>query len=494
MSVISKDAYMKIQSYKRHGTSQRETARRLGLDKNTVSRWWDASEPEYDTRSQSQAVYLDQYKEYIIQQIKLCPQIRGTNLYYKLQDAFPDFECLRPAFYRYVKRLREQTGYYQFGNGKNGYREALPPGYEAQVDFGQYKLQDMYGKNLRVYFFCMILSYSNLGFVYFSRDPFTTQTAIRAHDYAFRYFGGRTQTIMYDQDRVFVASENLGNILFVPAFEQYVREIGYSIVLCRPRSPQTKGRVENFVKTVKNSFLDGRTYTGIDSLNSAALAWLDCAADFHRFKQAKYTPRYLFREESKYLIKVQHNEPEKDCTRIVGRENAVEYEYVEYELPKDKVAQGEEVRVREVDGTLLFYKSETNELIHKCLKATGSAMVVRYSGNYAPQDSVAITLFQRMFEEDPTAMEFLRILCEKMPRYKVANITRINTVSRRYAQHQMIEAFGHCVKAQKCTALEVIAWLVYKYGVSQGGLEELPRTLMLQSKSRALELMEEEHD
>jgi transposase-like protein len=60
VSIISKDAYMKIQSYKRHGTSQRETARRLGLDKNTVSRWWDASEPEYDTRSQSQAVYLDQ--------------------------------------------------------------------------------------------------------------------------------------------------------------------------------------------------------------------------------------------------------------------------------------------------------------------------------------------------------------------------------------------------------------------------------------------------
>ena len=80
VSVISKDTYMKIQRYKRHGTSQRETARRLGLDKNTVSRWWDASEPEYDTRSQSHAVYLDQYKEYIIQQLKLRPQIRGTNL------------------------------------------------------------------------------------------------------------------------------------------------------------------------------------------------------------------------------------------------------------------------------------------------------------------------------------------------------------------------------------------------------------------------------
>ena len=48
---------------------------------------------------------------------------------------------------------------------------------------------------------------------------------------------------MYDQDRVFVVSENLGNIIFVPEFEEYVNTVGYSIVLCRPRDPQTKGKV-----------------------------------------------------------------------------------------------------------------------------------------------------------------------------------------------------------------------------------------------------------
>jgi len=47
-------------------------------------------------------------------------------------------------------------------------------------------------------------------FVYFSPDPFTTKTAIKAHNYAFQYFGGRTQTILYDLDRVYVVSENLG--------------------------------------------------------------------------------------------------------------------------------------------------------------------------------------------------------------------------------------------------------------------------------------------
>ena len=73
---------------------------------------------------------------------------------------------------------------------------------------------------------------------------------------------------------MFVVSENLGNIIFVPEFEEYVNTVGYSIVLCRPRDPQTKGEVENFVKDIKENFLEGRTYAGIDSLNSAALNWL----------------------------------------------------------------------------------------------------------------------------------------------------------------------------------------------------------------------------
>ena len=39
--------------------------------------------------------------------------------------------------------------------------------------------------------------------------------------------------------------------------------------------PQSKGKVEEVIGYVKQSFLEGRVYTGIDSLNSAALAWLD---------------------------------------------------------------------------------------------------------------------------------------------------------------------------------------------------------------------------
>lgn len=176
-------------------------------------------------------------------------------------------------------------------------------GYEAQVDFGQFKMKDMYDRNLWVYFFCMVLSYSRVRFVYFSREPFRTKTAIEAHKYAFRYFGGRTQTILYDQDKVFVVSENYGNIILVLEFEDFIRQAGFSVILCHKSDPQTKGKVEIFVRYVKEGFLQGRLYAGIDSLNSAALERLDKEYNGTTHERTRKAPWELFREESKHLGK-----------------------------------------------------------------------------------------------------------------------------------------------------------------------------------------------
>ena len=87
--------------------------------------------------------------------------------------------------------------------------------------------------------------------------------------------GGRTQTILYDQDKVFVVSEHYGNIILVPEFEDFVQKSGFSVVLCHKRDPQTKGKIGSFVRYIKEGFLQGRLYAGIDSLNSAALEWPD---------------------------------------------------------------------------------------------------------------------------------------------------------------------------------------------------------------------------
>ena len=117
-------------------------------------------------------------------------------------------ELIKGAREDMAKTVKD-AGYVRPFGRKTSMRKDLPPGYEAQVDFGQYKMRNMYDRKVRVYFFCMVLSYSRMKFAYFSSDPFTTETAIEAHRLAFRYFSGRTQTILYDRDRVFVVSRVL---------------------------------------------------------------------------------------------------------------------------------------------------------------------------------------------------------------------------------------------------------------------------------------------
>ena len=221
--MISKDQFLELKHLKSLGVPTTTIAKKIGISVPSANKWLRLDEEAFENYLRNNTPYLEQYRAFIISILKICPQTPATNIMYRIKDQFPDFNCKKTTFFRYVKDLREQTGYIKPSERPTSFREETPPGYEAQVDFGQFKMKDMYDRNIRVYFFCMVLSYSRMRFVYFSREPFRTKTAVDAHKFAFRYFGGRTQTILYDQDRLFVISEKYGNIILVPEFEDFVR-------------------------------------------------------------------------------------------------------------------------------------------------------------------------------------------------------------------------------------------------------------------------------
>ena len=349
-----------------------------------ANKWLRLDEEAFENYLRNNTPYLEQYRAFIISILKICPQTPATNIMYRIKDQFPDFNCKKTTFFRYVKDLREQTGYIKPSERPTSFREETPPGYEAQVDFGQFKMKDMYDRNIRVYFFCMVLSYSRMRFVYFSREPFSTKTAVDAHKFAFRYFGGRTQTILYDQDRLFVISEKYGNIILVPEFEDFVRKAGFSVVLCHKSDPQTKGKVESFVRYVKEGFLQGRLYTGIDSLNSAALEWLDKECNGTTHERTRKAPREMFREESKHLTKVQTEDTEV-AIRAVSDKHAVIYDWSKYELPHSRVKQYDTIKNKD--------KSRKTEIIYRYMLDCSVIIIddVMYA-NIMPED---LPLFYR---------------------------------------------------------------------------------------------------
>ncbi len=99
----------------------------------------------------------------------------------------------------------------------------------------------MDGKHRKLYAFSMILGYSRMRYVKFTTD-ISTKTVIEMHLNAFQYFGGFTDTILYEDvkqvviDRKIKALESTFNERFMDFAEYY----GIVIRLCYAYRPETK--------------------------------------------------------------------------------------------------------------------------------------------------------------------------------------------------------------------------------------------------------------
>jgi hypothetical protein len=214
-------------------------------------------------------------------------------------------------------------------------------GYQAQVDMGQKELRDPYGKKVRVYIFCMVMSCSRHKFICFWDRPYNAEDFVKAHDLAFRFFGGRTESIVYDQDRVMTVSENAGDLILTDVFQDYSKYAGFKIHLCRGNDPESKGKIEAVVKYVKNNFLAARTYFGLDALNSEGMKWLERIGNAKIHDTTKMVPARVFIEERGCLKAVPTlSEPVQPNTAAVRSTNVVHYKQNRYEVPKGSYRPG----------------------------------------------------------------------------------------------------------------------------------------------------------
>jgi hypothetical protein len=101
-------------------------------------------------------------------------------------------------------------------------------------------------------------------------------TLIQCHLNAFRYFGGNTQEILYDNMKQIVLKRApvSSNSIWNSDFEDFFNHYGFIPRLCRPYRPQTKGKIENCVGFVKRDFLMGSEFHSFSELNSQAQSWL----------------------------------------------------------------------------------------------------------------------------------------------------------------------------------------------------------------------------
>ncbi len=137
----------------------------------------------------------------------------------------------------------------------------LPDHYEQQ------------GKERKFYGFTAVLGYSRMRFVTFVKRC-DTATMLRCLIEAFDYFGGLPKAALTDRMKsVFLEDMDGETPRWNPVFADFMATLGVAPRVCKPRKPQTKGKVERSVEVIKYGFWPGVHFTDLDDLNEQALTW-----------------------------------------------------------------------------------------------------------------------------------------------------------------------------------------------------------------------------
>jgi transposase len=399
---------------------------------------------------------LDQYRGFIVGEMEEYPSITSAIIDDHLREQDEGFEASYRSVRLYVAGLREELGIPTPAKIRQYVEVAEQPlGFQAQVDMGEQMMPDLYSKRVKVYIFAMVMSASRMKFVCFQDRPFNAQDFIEAHDLAFRFFGGRTVEIVYDQDRVMAVSENAGDILYTEVFENYRHYAGFSIRLCRGHDPESKGKIEAVVKYVKHNFLSCRRFQGISSLNSEAIRWLDRTANGKVHETTKMIPKRVFAEEMKVLKLVPTlSSPILPKTAIVRPTNVVHYRQNRYAVPKGSYFPGRKARIEanEEMGTVTFFDAESGELLasHSLHYGVGKGVGLpknaeRFKATKYEELKASVLAW---FKDMPEASGYIERSQEKYPRYIRDQLSIIRKAQELYTRPEWERALAYCAERE----------------------------------------------
>jgi transposase len=188
-------------------------------------------------------------------------------------------------------------------------RIEVPPGDEAQVDFGfAGRMYDpLLERVRRAWAFVMTLSWSRHQFVEFVFDQ-RVATWVELHRHAFQFFQGTPRRVVLDNLKAAIVKACWDDPQVQRAYRDCAEHYGFLIAPCKVATPQHKGKVEKGgVHYVQRNFLGGREYTtpqhSLRQANQDVLDWAQTTAGLRVHGTTKQAPweRFLQVEHAALL-------------------------------------------------------------------------------------------------------------------------------------------------------------------------------------------------
>ena len=232
--------------------SLREIARRIGLSRNTVKRYLNCTEDPVYTARPAVVGKLDAHKVFLSERVAAAQPDR--------LPATVLLSELRVRGYTVgITILREHLASLRaVGAPEPVVRFETRPGRQMQVDWAVMRRG---ADPLSV--FVAVLGHSRMAYVQFVTDE-RLETLMACHEAAFTFFGGAPHEMLYDNMRTVVIGRDAygpGKHRLQPGFRDFAHHHGFKPRLCRPYRAQIKGKVERFIRYLRQSFwvpLDSR--------------------------------------------------------------------------------------------------------------------------------------------------------------------------------------------------------------------------------------------
>jgi transposase len=263
--MLSDEEWFEMRSKDRHGVSIKQVAREKGVCWRTARKYMmSPAPPQYRGRNLPEGK-LDPYKDYIKELLDQHPYT-SKRILEKIQErGYTGSYTLVKDFVYPIKVDRAIPAEMRF---------ETRPGEQAQTDWFDFGHIEVDGLRRKLWAFSKILGYSRARYLEFTLDCKTT-TFILCHLNAFAYFGGYTETELYDNTKNVVLTRMLksSDSVWNPLFKDFVTYYGITPRLCKPGRGQTKGKIERTGRFVREDFFMGLDFDSHPELNSLALGW-----------------------------------------------------------------------------------------------------------------------------------------------------------------------------------------------------------------------------
>ena len=438
--------YNDIHRLRSEGFSNSAIARKLKVSRNRVIDYGKMAPDEFYQFAislQCRSKKLDPFREKILGWLKEHPDLSGAQVFDWLEEKLDVSTVTEGTVRNYVNELREAYHIPKVMSERE-YSTVpdLPMGLQIQVDFGQTRVPATDGTYKRLYFIGFVLANSRYKYVEWLDRPFRANDLIHMHENAFRFYGGMSTEIVYDQDRLLAVSENAGDLIMTAEFTKYQQTRKFEVYLCRKSDPESKGKIEQVVKYVKNNFAKNRTFDNLIDWQDSCMKWLKRTGNYKVHHNTKKRPVEAYALEKQHLQKVPgtyifEDISESSISRTILKDNVIRFDNNRYSVPLGTYRKGAPniAYVNEDNGYLYIRLQKNGQVLakHEISKEIGTVISdPSHRKRSNTKRDLLIQQVEGMLEDKEAAKWLVELLAERYPRHLVDQLKVVQSVILKY--------------------------------------------------------------